>query len=185
MKAVIQTYSGLELDILNPHPDQISIIDIAHGLSNLCRYTGQTRFFYSVAQHSVLTATYLEKKYGPREAFAGLLHDASEAYMGDVSTPLKNLLPEYKSLEHRLQMTIAEKFKVGHHPSEVAEADSKMFMMEAPYLLPKANWDFLKTDDDDDFKWAVEIPKWDIYYTPPLEAYKQFLAYFTDLEKNE
>lgn len=173
-RAVIQTFSGLELDILNPHPDQISIIDIAHGLSNLCRYTGQTRFFYSVAQHSVLVATYLEKKYGPAEAFAGLLHDASEAYMGDVATPLKKLLPEYISLEHRLQMMINEKFKVGYHPTEVMEADSKIFMMEAPYLLPKAKWEFL---DDMNIN-QTEVPKWDIYFTPPQEAYKQFLMYF-------
>ena len=81
----IQTFSGKKFSFLDPQPKDICIKDIAHHLGNLCRFVGATRTFYSVAQHSVLVSTIVPDK----EARNGLLHDAGEAYYGDISSPLK------------------------------------------------------------------------------------------------
>src|SRR5579872_2947230 len=84
----IQTASGLEFPLFEPRLDAINIEDIAHGLSMICRFTGQCARFYSVAEHSVHVSHLV-----PREDAAwGLLHDAAEAYLGDVASPLKKHL---------------------------------------------------------------------------------------------
>jgi len=75
----IQTYSGKRIDFENPDPDQIDIVDIAHGLSNLCRFSGQSKYFYSVAQHSFYVSLVCKEN-----KLQALLHDATEAYMADV-----------------------------------------------------------------------------------------------------
>jgi len=116
----IVTASGTQFDLLNPNPDDIRVEDIASGLSKLCRFTGQCNDFYSVAQHCVLGARELERPH--RLAF--LLHDASEAYLADISKPLKELLPDYRAIEDRLQAIICEKFSVEYPFSqEVKELD--------------------------------------------------------------
>jgi len=102
----IMTRSGTTINLLDPDPDTLHIEDIAHGLSNCCRYVGQVDKFYSVAQHCVLASFIVSPEYA-RET---LTHDGSEAYLGDVSSPLKQLLPEYKAIEHRFEMSIAKKF---------------------------------------------------------------------------
>lgn len=120
----IQTYMNRLVRLDKPSPDDIDIIDIATALSNLTRFTGHVGF-YSVAEHSYGVAV-LTRYFAVRdieactkdsrllfEAFkAGLLHDASEAYLGDVSSPLKMLLPEYRKLEAQFEEVINEKFKV-------------------------------------------------------------------------
>jgi hypothetical protein len=119
---LITTASGRILDLFDPQPDQICIEDIAHGLAYTCRFAGQLAEFLSVAQHSVVVALLLS--HGQR--FHGLLHDAAEAYIGDVSKPLK-LMPEmagYVQIERRLQRAIANKFGVPEHKTpEVERAD--------------------------------------------------------------
>src|ERR1035437_9287013 len=84
--ASIETYSGKWFDILEPTPDMIDIKSIAHSLSNICRYTGHVRHFYSVAQHSWIGSVIIPEPY----KLEFLLHDASEAYIGDMSRPLKH-----------------------------------------------------------------------------------------------
>jgi hypothetical protein len=103
-KSSITTLSGKFFDILKPEEYEYDIEEIATALSNLCRYTGHVNTFYSVAEHSVLVSRIVPE----RLALAGLLHDASEAYLGDVSSPLKKLLPEYKRIEDRVQRAIEE-----------------------------------------------------------------------------
>lgn len=89
----IVTQSGLKVSLLNPHPQVITIRDIAHHLALTNRFCGATLFPYSVAQHSVLVAEFLEKTgAGPRLALLGLLHDAHEAYLHDISSPAKRAL---------------------------------------------------------------------------------------------
>ena len=110
----IGTRSGLALDYLNPQPEQISIDDIASGLSNVCRFAGQLDTFYSVAQHSVMVskAAYRETS-DPVIAMQGLLHDASESYTGDCPSPLKKLLAHsWTGFENMLQSIIYKKFGV-------------------------------------------------------------------------
>jgi hypothetical protein len=89
----IQTYTGKKLQFQTPQLDQIELLDIAHSLSLICRFSGQIKTFYSVAQHCVLGAAKAEKEYKDKElAKWFLLHDAAEAYMGDMSAPVKRLL---------------------------------------------------------------------------------------------
>lgn len=84
----IQTNSGQKVFPLDLAPEDISIGDIGHALGNICRFGGHCRHFYSVAQHSVLVSEYLPEGL----ALAGLLHDAAEAYLGDIMRPLKSRL---------------------------------------------------------------------------------------------
>jgi len=91
MNTKIRTASGKLVDLLNPQPNDIDFRDIGHALSHLCRFTGHTKYFYSVAQHSLMMAEIVSH---PARNYA-LLHDAKEAFIQDLSTPLKHAL-EYK-----------------------------------------------------------------------------------------
>lgn len=126
-KSCISTYSGKFFDILKPEDYEYTVEEIAHALSNLCRYTGHCNVFYSVAEHSVLVSRIV-----PRDlALVGLFHDAGEAYLGDVSSPLKKLLPEYKRIEKNVEKAIAKHFGFPFpYPREVKEADTRMYWQE-------------------------------------------------------
>ncbi len=93
--AKILKFSGHDFDLLRPDDTAWSIIDIAHGLSNLCRYAGHTTEFYSVAQHCVVMSRHVPQ----RLALTALFHDAAEALVGDMPTPLKALLEGYRTIE--------------------------------------------------------------------------------------
>ncbi len=126
----ICTYTGKAFCLENIKPENICIEDIAHGLSMLCRYNGQCNKFYSVAEHCVLLSRI---KYMSGAPLARLLHDAAEAYIGDVAKPLKNLLPQYKTLEHNIQKVIAEKYQVDFE--EVKAGDIMMLEIEASSIM--------------------------------------------------
>jgi len=130
----ILTYTGKMFDVLAPDPASVDPVDIAHALSNLCRFTGHTRHFYSVAQHSVLVANLL-----PRELrFAGLMHDAHEAYIQDFATPLKNVLPGYREMEGPVWAAVAARFGLPEElPVEVKRADLVALAMEKRDLMPQ------------------------------------------------
>lgn len=100
------TYTGRHVNLVTPALEDIVLDDIAHALSNICRFGGHTAQHYSVAQHSVLVSTIVE----PEHALAGLLHDAAEAYLGDVIAPLKGRLPGYLALEHMWVALIGKRF---------------------------------------------------------------------------
>lgn len=102
----IQTYTGRKFWPANPRVKDICIEDIAHALSLCNRFAGHTCEPYSVAQHSVLMSNYCE------EPVWALLHDASEAYLHDITRPLKIDLPDYKAIEDRVQECIAKRFKL-------------------------------------------------------------------------
>jgi hypothetical protein len=92
----ITTYSGKRFSLDEANPENIEIVDIAHSLSMICRFNGHTQEFYSVAEHCVHMARRLTDR---KTALYALLHDAGEAYYGDVTTPLKRIMgPEAKSL---------------------------------------------------------------------------------------
>lgn len=103
------TAGGHIVDLHNPKPETISIHDIASALSKICRFGGQTSNFYSVAQHSVLVC-----KLAPESLKkAALMHDATEAYLGDVIKPLKNVLGSvYENLESSFMLAICQKFNI-------------------------------------------------------------------------
>lgn len=114
----IATASGGFWSILDPHPQDVRIRDIAAGLSRSCRYSGQIREgvdFYSVAEHSILMLEWLEDQGHIRTAEDGiriLLHDGSEGYLVDMATPVKAVLPEFRTIENRTQGAIDAAFGV-------------------------------------------------------------------------
>jgi len=95
------TRTGKKFFMFDPERQEFCIEDIAHALANTCRYNGHTNEFYSVAQHSYAVASILKHKgFGPKIQLAGLLHDAAEAYFGDMISPLKAFFPEYVQVEN-------------------------------------------------------------------------------------
>jgi hypothetical protein len=126
------TKTGREIDILDFKVEDIRVEEVAHALALTCRYGGHCREFYSVAQHAVMVANYLEAQGCSLDVvMAGLHHDDSEAYLGDVIRPLKNLLPMYKEIETRFEITLAEHFGIQYpYPDEVKDADMKVFEQE-------------------------------------------------------
>lgn len=126
---------------MDPSPDDVSIEDIAHALSHLCRYGGHCREFYSVAQHSVLVSRALPR---PLRLW-GLLHDASEAYVVDVPRPLKRYLPQYNEAEAAVTRAIVQAFNLtpAECPPEVKQIDTAILSDEAAQLLgpPPRPWE--------------------------------------------
>lgn len=102
----IRTFTGKYVNVFDPTPDMICIEDIAHALSKQCRFGGHLPIFYSVAQHSVSCSMGVEQEH----KLAALLHDASEAYLLDMPSPIEHRLPIYKSLHKKLMQIIAVKF---------------------------------------------------------------------------
>lgn len=128
-------YSGREVDIFDLKSKDIDIEDIAHSLSNLCRYGGHCLFHYSVALHSVL-CSYEE---GTREEkLAFLLHDASEAYMNDLVRPIKHRpeLEHYRNEEDKIQKLIFEKYNLEFPFSQrVHNVDNQVLMRELKEII--------------------------------------------------
>ncbi len=130
----ITTYTGKQINPLDPDPATLDIVDIAHHLSCLNRFCGALAAPYSVAEHSVRVSCLL----GSQDALAGLLHDASEAYLSDLSTPIKHSagMGAYRDAEARLQAAIYERFGVGGFDREaVRRADEVMLHVEARDLF--------------------------------------------------
>ncbi len=109
--SAIKTFTGVMIDPSNPKPEQIRIEDIAHALSMLCRANGHFKSFYSVGQHCVNCAEEAAARgYSVRVQLGCLLHDGSEAYLSDVTRPVKELLPMYLQIEEPLQDVIWKKY---------------------------------------------------------------------------
>jgi hypothetical protein len=143
-KHAIETRSGKYLNLSNPNTEDIVLSDIAYGLTNTCRFAGHCSRFYSVCEHTLLVS-YLMGQDGlsPLLCYAGLHHDDTEAYLGDVTTPLKSLLPEYKVIEARLRYTIIAALSAdqigmfaGLVSEEVKAFDKYAMHIEAEALLP-------------------------------------------------
>jgi hypothetical protein len=133
----MQTYTGVQFYHLDPCPADVQIADIAHALANQCRFAGHTRTFYSVAQHAVLVSLICPAPL----AMLGLLHDAAEAYLVDVPTPLKPHLPDYHTWEAELLAAITWRFCGQAYrtlPDEIKLADRIMLATEARDLLGPA-----------------------------------------------
>jgi hypothetical protein len=135
----MQTRSGRAWFFADPRPDDVTIHDISHALSNLCRFGGHTSHFYSVAEHSV----YVSLLVPPEFAMQGLLHDATEAYVIDMPRPLKHMLPGYMEVEALAWQAIAAKFglPVDLDPS-IKLADNQILLAERDQLLvaPPVPW---------------------------------------------
>lgn len=118
----------------NIQPDMIDIVSIAKGLAKQCRFGGQIDYFYSVAQHSILLRNALPCE--PQFKIFGLLHDAAEAYIGDMPKPIKVTLPDFNKLEDRVMQAIASKYTMYYpFPATVKEYDSRILVDEATQLF--------------------------------------------------
>lgn len=128
----ISTYTGKKFYIFNPRREDVDIIDIARGLSMICRFNGHVKRFYSVAQHSVLVSRIVP----PDIAMEGLLHDATEAFVGDLIRPIKRFMPEFKEVENKLEEVIYQRFGLRHgRHDEIKNADNIALVTEARDLL--------------------------------------------------
>jgi len=154
---IIATGSGISVNLLRPHVGIIDIRDIAQSLGAQCRFTGYTNGFYSVAEHSVECANLVLSLVPPEELaamtdkqkrmlqFEALMHDAAEAYLGDVSRPLKSLLNSYKALERIWEPVVAEAFGLPIKRSPyVTKADQIMNVTEYKHLMSANPSDDLK-----------------------------------------
>jgi 5'-deoxynucleotidase YfbR-like HD superfamily hydrolase len=167
----IQTFSGRQFWPLNPRAEEVEIEDVAHALSNLCRYNGHTRRFYSVAQHSVLVSRIVPAA----DALWGLLHDAPEAYIADLSRPVKRHMPGYRDVERRLMVAVAERFGLSWpEPASVKTADLIALRTERRDLMATPPIPWLSDEN-------VEPLDERVVAVGPEEAKAQFLARFVAL----
>ena len=138
VKNTIRVRSGRYFDLLDPQPDQFTLADIAGALSKMCRFGGQIGRFYSVAEHSVLCAQQAAADGASIEVQAAcLMHDAAEAFIGDVVKPLKVMLPQYHEVERRVELCIVRKYRLGGTGDwpPVKEIDRAMLIAERRALF--------------------------------------------------
>ena len=176
----IETYSGNRFDYSKLEENEYDIRDIAHCLSLQCRYNGHCLSFYSVAEHCCHVSDTLYKEQTTKTlretiALAGLMHDATEAYVGDVVAPLKRLLPQFKSIENDIAFYIEKTFGYApfHHDDPVIkDVDMRILVEEHKAIMGGDNlWatDSLKPT-------GAKIQLWS-----PREAEDRFLTKFYNL----
>jgi hypothetical protein len=172
----LETFSGRQFFFMRPTPDMIDVADIAYALGRLCRYGGHTQQFYSVAEHSVLLARWLEA--GGCDAltvFSGLMHDATEGYLVDIPRPIKHVLRDYRVIEDGLAMAIHDKFGVLYPlPRIVHEADSRILVDERAQAMSDSGNEW---GTDGLVALGVSLQFW-----LPDEAPHRFLAEFARLQ---
>lgn len=187
----IQTFTGEPMNPLMPDRDKFNIEDIAHALSNMCRFTGHTKHFYSVAQHCVLASIFAEDVDPElaRSAFPNchtgrdlakmmLMHDASEAYLIDLPRPLKDV-PEigtaYKMAEHKLMVLLADVYRFKWPMCEVGKIiDNRLLFTEKRDLLAPSVWSMPESEPFED-----EIEPW-TSFTAKRHFLNRFHQLFAD-----
>ena len=178
MQPEIQLFSGGYFNYLKPEECDFKIDDVAHSLSHQCRFSGHVHEFYSVAQHSCHVADSL-RGLGRTILYAGLAHDMHEAYVLDIPSPMKLVLPEYCLLEARVQAVVCKAFGVDLDvvkSDRIKQADLEALATEHRDLLGPADdgpWDCI----NDVTPWDFKIKAWS-----PLKARHEFLQRFALLQ---
>lgn len=182
----IYTCKGRQFFIAHPTFD---VEEIAHATSMQCRYTGHVRKFYSVAEHGVLVASILDFEGQHEYAFEGLMHDAHEAYVSDIASPWKVLIPDYRAIEERLEGAMRE---WAHLPSKISRqvkrADWLALFIEAEQLLrPGITAEWLEPESGMK-DYAKELrsrsARFLIQGLPPEQARQEWLNHYYRLEWN-
>jgi 5'-deoxynucleotidase YfbR-like HD superfamily hydrolase len=171
----IITHSGRQFDLVKPTAAMISPNDIAHALAHLCRFNGHTRTHYSVAQHSLLVSSLVPTKH----QLVALLHDATEAYIGDMTRPLKALMPAYRMTEETIWQAICHRFNLDPMlPECVVRADMVALATERRDLMPHhpAKWECLR---------GIHPMSEHITPLPAPEASMQFFSRLMELMQGE
>lgn len=164
----ILLYSGRYFDFEDPEGSIFDIGDIARGLSHICRFGGQCPRFYSVAEHSV----YVSQIVPAEHALAGLLHDAAEAFVGDMPKPLKVMCPDYVAIEKRIERAVLDRFGLllPLDPS-IKEADIRMLATEQEQLMSNSDqWDYTRG--------RAVVEGLDIVGLKPNDAFNLFIDRF-------
>lgn len=144
------SHTGQKVYYLEPTIDMFNISDISHHCSQLCRFTGGTKFFYSVLQHMVLVASLVKEQLDNDgvddqsveywdQILAALLHDASEYVVNDIASSLKDAIRgRYKWIEHGILQKIFQRYGIdwGYHNATVKAADNVALQIERFYLMP-------------------------------------------------
>jgi 5'-deoxynucleotidase YfbR-like HD superfamily hydrolase len=170
----ILTHTGRRVAPLNVEPEDIHIEDIAHSLSHICRFNGHCRFPYSVAQHSLIVMDLVKV---PELKLAALMHDATEAYVCDLPSPLKRQISEYKNIEAQVWEAIAIKYGLPLElPAIIKKADLIALATEKRDLMPKhpEPWDCLKN---------IEPSSIEIKQISPAMVKVKFLEHFNYLRE--
>lgn len=166
----IMLQSGAWFDFAAPQSSPFTVEDIAHGLANICRYSGQCTRFYSVAEHCLLVS---ETAVGFE--LEALLHDAAEAFLGDITRPLKQMLPDYKRIEGEVERAIFSRFGIqAPLPREVKQADLRVLATEQRQIMPRGTDEWLRGQD------VVPAPIV-VRHLPPEEAKRAWLERFEAL----
>lgn len=173
IKPEILVTSGYRFNYLHPEDSVIEITDIATSLSKMCRFTGHCRGHYSVAQHSVLVSEVVS----PEFALYGLLHDASEAYTGDINKPLKVLLGKtFTNIEDRIQRVIYNHFGLDpREPVEVHHADMILLATEKRDLMPNDKYPWI-VDDYEPMSGVIIPMERDQAYTYFMNRYQELTS---------
>jgi uncharacterized protein len=174
----LQTVSGRWVNPIDPDPQQFDIEDIARALGNLCRFGGHCRVFYSVAQHSVIVSELVEQRGGDVEdVFAALMHDASEAYLGDMPHPLKHrsaLGAVFKEAEDHLEAALREHFAIKPGVPEIKRADRALLAAERrAFSAERWAWPELE---------GVEPLDIELEALSPDESERAFMRRFAELD---
>ena len=167
----IMLASGKWFDFLDPHGSEFDILDIANGLSKVCRYAGQCKEFYSVAEHSLIVSEQVDDY-----AYEALLHDAAEAFMGDITRPLKQLVPEFKRLEATIEAAITERFNLRpDYRSVVKQADLRVLAAEQLQIMAQGCADWAQEA-------GIKPAAIKVQNLAPEKAKEAFLSRFYDLK---
>ena len=167
-----QTFTGKKFYLENPRVEDVCIEDIAHALSMICRFGGHVKKFYSVAEHCV-HASIIAKD--PPLNFFALLHDAPEAYSGDIASPIKRVFPEIKGFENRIAEAVNKRFGLVWHPEihrQIKEIDTRLLITERNQIMsesPEPWFCDIAGIEPYDFKLSLYSPK---------EAEEAFLGLF-------
>lgn len=176
----ITTFTGKKFDYVDTTPDMIDIADIAHSLAAQVRFNGHTKQPYSVGQHSMGVAMWTYQKTNDKNiGLQGLLHDATEAYIGDMVSPLKAMIPAFKQYEDWLWAIIAAKFGVPVEMHEVVkEADLRILLTEKHEMINNDHTPRWELED------VVEPLPIKIVIQPFEVVRKQFMEVFHFLSDN-
>ena len=187
-KSAMETFTGKMFDVFDPDPDQIDIFDIAHHLSLMTRFNGGCKWHYSIAQHSILCADRAKDYHYPQPsehklALALLMHDAAEAYVGDIVRPIKRKITDFSVIENGVMDAINERFDLPRiaesrgYKKAVHEVDTRMLVTEKLQLMsPKVRWAI-----EDIFEpYDLELDQWQ-----PRSAEILFLSNFARFRPDE
>lgn len=172
MNSIIHLYSGKRFNLLKPRPQDVDIESVAHGLSQIVRWTGQCSEPITVGQHSCLCCD-----MGPPEhKFSLLCHDMQESLVNDCSRPLKDLIPQYSAIEHRIEKMMCRKYGIPYpHPPIVKEIDIRMLLTEMRQFIKGSDWKLYPSQPFD-----IKIKVWS-----HKRAEREFLKRFHQLYKSK